>query len=393
MIDKSNKYYQIASISLLWLWILGLFFSNALMSISTALFFLVQLIHHILNKDKKKWVLLQYGLLLIFLVYSLWSIYSITNVKTGIHSIVAKFGFLILAIIYGSITIKKKYIIYYMYFFIGLLILISIIDYIILLSDFAAWQLRYTKGSVLPTFIHHSKMGFLIVVAIILLWQQTPNKLNKHFYVSIVIIVYLIIYLHVLAVKTGLICYYLSLFFWIVYKLVNKEWYYAFLLLVPIFLYKISPTLQQKVNYFKYDLQQYKTKEILNYSDARRLLSYKIAYQIYKEHLVFGVGLTNIKTETAIKYKQQFNYFNNETMMYVHNSYLHILASCGTIGFILYSIGIFLILTFYIITKQRLIFVVLLLFLLCCCWDAFTEQLAGLSIFYLIILLSKHENE
>ncbi|HND45311.1 MAG TPA: O-antigen ligase family protein, partial [Chitinophagales bacterium] len=138
-------------------------------------------------------------------------------------------------------------------------------------------------------------------------------------------------------------------------------------------------------------IQQLHQENVLDYSDARRIVSFQIAWNIFKENKLLGVGLTNIKKETENKYNAIYKYFDASKMMYVHNSYLQILVSTGVVGFILFTFSIIIILKEYWI-NNKLLFILNSLFLMVCFWDALTEQLVGLSIFILIQILGKQEN-
>lgn len=364
--------------------IVGLFFSNALLSISTFVLFFVALINQIKLKTKINFNILQVAFLSLFIIYFVWSFYQFNSINDVIKIITSKLSLLGIAFFLPTITLNKKQVEYIFYFILFLVLIISIYTIIIFLNDTFFWKDAYSKGQVLPTFIHHSKFSFLLFCSVVVL---IFNYKNKYYYN--ILIIYFIIYLHFLSVKTGLLLLYLFLLCVILYQIVNKKWYYIFLFLVPFVLYKVSPTLQQKLAYIEYDIHQLKNKNSIEYSDARRIISYQIAYDIFKENKLLGVGLSNYKTITQEKFIEKYNYYDNEKMMYVHNSYLHILASCGIIGLILFIISIFSIIYYYIKKQEFLVFSLIASFFICCFWDAYTEQLAGLSILILIVILGK----
>lgn len=385
MLKINDTIYQIINTSLLSFFIVGLFFSNAVLSISTILFFGWVIINKFKEFNFKS--NLQIAFLLIFIVYLFGTFWKTDNIIYSFQATISKISLLGVVLIYPIKIIsneKKKFLFGLLLF---ILITISFYTIFLYLADKNYWNDLYSKGQVLPTFMHHVKFSLLIVLSInILTYINIFNNKFKN-----IIILYLIIYLHILAVKSGLLILYISVLIYIIQKIYYKKYQYLIIILLPIFGYIFSPNLQNKINYLKYDIQQLHQENVLDYSDARRIISYQIAWKIYRENKLFGVGLTNIKKATEEKYKAIYNYFDASKMMYVHNTYLHILASTGITGYILFFLSLIIILKEYWI-KNKLLFLLNSLFLIVCFWDALTEQLVSLSIFILIQILGKQEN-
>lgn len=385
MLKINDTIYQIINTSLLSFFIVGLFFSNAVLSISTILFFGWVIINKFKEFNFKS--NLQIAFLLLFIVYLFGTFWKTDNIIYSFQATISKISLLGVVLIYPIKIIsneKKKFLFGLLLF---ILITISFYTIFLYLADKNYWNDLYSKGQVLPTFMHHVKFSLLIVLSInILTYINIFNNKFKN-----IIILYLIIYLHILAVKSGLLILYISVLIYIIQKIYYKKYQYLIIILLPIFGYIFSPNLQNKINYLKYDIQQLHQENVLDYSDARRIISYQIAWKIYRENKLFGVGLTNIKKATEEKYKAIYNYFDASKMMYVHNTYLHILASTGITGYILFFLSLIIILKEYWI-KNKLLFLLNSLFLIVCFWDALTEQLVSLSIFILIQILGKQEN-
>lgn len=385
MLKINETIYQNINIALLSTFVVGLFFSNAVLSISTLLFFAWV----ITNKFKEIYLKenLPLGFLLLFMVYLFGAFWKTNNILDSLQTIISKISLLGVVLIYPIKIIsneKKKFLFGLLLF---ILITISFYTIFLYLADKNYWNDLYSKGQVLPTFMHHVKFSLLIVLSINILTYT--NIINNKF--KNIIILYFIIYLHILAVKSGLLILYISIIIYIIQKIYYKKYQYIIILLFPVIGYLFSTNLQNKINYLKYDIQQLHQENVLDYSDARRIVSFQIAWNIFKENKLLGVGLTNIKKETENKYNAIYKYFDASKMMYVHNSYLQILVSTGVVGFILFTFSIIIILKEYWI-NNKLLFILNSLFLMVCFWDALTEQLVGLSIFILIQILGKQEN-
>lgn len=385
MLKINETIYQNINIALLSTFVVGLFFSNAVLSISTLLFFawvITKKFNEIYLKEN-----LPLGFLLLFMVYLFGAFWKTNNILDSLQTIISKISLLGFAFIYSIkiISNQQKKILFNLILF--FLIGISFYTIILYFSDKNYWNNVYSKGQVLPTFMHHVKFSLLIVLSINILTYT--NIINNKF--KNIIILYFIIYLHILAVKSGLLILYISIIIYIIQKIYYKKYQYIIILLFPVIGYLFSTNLQNKINYLKYDIQQLHQENVLDYSDARRIVSFQIAWNIFKENKLLGVGLTNIKKETENKYNAIYKYFDASKMMYVHNSYLQILVSTGVVGFILFTFSIIIILKEYWI-NNKLLFILNSLFLMVCFWDALTEQLVGLSIFILIQILGKQEN-
>ncbi|HMU98209.1 MAG TPA: O-antigen ligase family protein [Chitinophagales bacterium] len=385
MLKINETIYQNINIALLSTFVVGLFFSNAVLSISTLLFFawvITKKFNEIYLKEN-----LPLGFLLLFMVYLFGAFWKTNNILDSLQTIISKISLLGFAFIYSIKIIsnqQKKILFNLILFFLIGISFYTIIQYF---SDKNYWNNLYSKGQVLPTFMHHVKFSLLIVLSINILTYT--NIINNKF--KNIIILYFIIYLHILAVKSGLLILYISIIIYIIQKIYYKKYQYIIILLFPVIGYLFSTNLQNKINYLKYDIQQLHQENVLDYSDARRIVSFQIAWNIFKENKLLGVGLTNIKKETENKYNAIYKYFDASKMMYVHNSYLQILVSTGVVGFILFTFSIIIILKEYWI-NNKLLFILNSLFLMVCFWDALTEQLVGLSIFILIQILGKQEN-
>ena len=385
MLKINETIYQNINIALLSTFVVGLFFSNAVLSISTLLFFawvITKKFNEIYLKEN-----LPLGFLLLFMVYLFGAFWKTNNILDSLQTIISKISLLGFAFIYSIKIIsnqQKKILFNLILFFLIGISFYTIIQYF---SDKNYWNNLYSKGQVLLTFMHHVKFSLLIVLSINILTYT--NIINNKF--KNIIILYFIIYLHILAVKSGLLILYISIIIYIIQKIYYKKYQYIIILLFPVIGYLFSTNLQNKINYLKYDIQQLHQENVLDYSDARRIVSFQIAWNIFKENKLLGVGLTNIKKETENKYNAIYKYFDASKMMYVHNSYLQILVSTGVVGFILFTFSIIIILKEYWI-NNKLLFILNSLFLMVCFWDALTEQLVGLSIFILIQILGKQEN-
>ena len=94
----------------------------------------------------------------------------------------------------------------------------------------------------------------------------------------------------------------------------------------PYMAYKFIPGFNTKVHLTLHNIRLMQKGQVGPYSDTRRLLSYKMAWSIFKANPIFGVGIGDLKEEMALAYQQNYP---NQKVMYPHNMFLTILAGMG----------------------------------------------------------------
>lgn len=146
---------------------------------------------------------------------------------------------------------------------------------------------------------------------------------------------FLVVVLHILTVRIGLLVFYANSLLLILILLLQRRRFKTLVLLLILFLpmpylaYRLVPSIQTKFNLTRYNWQLYQEGKIGEYSDTRRLLSYKIGWQVAQEAPYFGVGIADLRQEQATIYQRDYP---NQPPMYPHNLFLTILAGAGVIG-------------------------------------------------------------
>jgi hypothetical protein len=120
------------------------------------------------------------------------------------------------------------------------------------------------------------------------------------------LLVYLIVYLHVLAAKTGVLGLYIvsAIFLW---KQVSGKWRLyglMILLLLPILSWFLLPSFQNRLRFILWDFQNYSRGNYTEgLSDAPRILSFQAGAAIVKSNFLYGVGSGDVLQETIEWYK------------------------------------------------------------------------------------------
>jgi len=224
------------------------------------------------------------------------------------------------------------------------LALVSTIPILIQFGDLESMVALIKKGQSLDTPVDHIKYSLYVAFSILIAMIFFIEKRFTFKYSKQALLfggIYLFVFLHLLAVRSGLAVFYLTTFILLLrYAVLLKKPILYLLLLVliaaPFAAINFVPTLKKKIEYMKYDYAMYLKGEGKNLSDAERLYSYDVGFEIFKESPILGSGFGDLKKLSVEKLKSKYQLDNNK---YPHNQFLFILAGGGIIGFILFLIG------------------------------------------------------
>jgi O-antigen ligase len=222
------------------------------------------------------------------------------------------------------------------------------------LLNTSAIEAAYLKAKVLPTpaDADYVRFSWMVVTAVFLGFKSFLTEAEKKIqFVLLILLSCLIVYLHMLASKTGLLCLYCGVCIYILHLfLIEKKWKSGLMLIMLFFAtaitaYNTLPTLRNRVHYVLYDFSLYsKGTPAPGYNDAARWLSIRAGYTITKEHPVTGVGFGDILPSV-----EQWHAKNNPGGFAYERfrpacEWLVYGAGAGVLGMLCFSIGIFLLL-------------------------------------------------
>jgi O-antigen ligase len=204
----------------------------------------------------------------------------------------------------------------------------------------------YRKAEVLSTPMRHVRFSLMVafaaVAALYLGWKK--QYVFYHFEVGLNFALgsFLFLFLHLLAVRSGLLAFYSVLLVALLILILRYKKYWTgigallFLGALPIAGYYIIPTFQSKIDYTIYDLKKYSQgKDPDKYSDARRIISYKIGWKIARQNPFFGVGIDQLQESVKKEYKENYPQVDREIMP--HNQFLYYFAATGLVGLLWFT--------------------------------------------------------
>ncbi|MDB5227382.1 MAG: lipid core--O-antigen ligase, partial [Bacteroidota bacterium] len=254
--------------------------------------------------------------------------------------------------------------------------------------------------------INHVEISWLISVSILLLINdlKKTDPVGKKIF-TLIITLWLFVFIHLFAVRTGIITLYLFLLVYFIILLWKNKKQRKFILLLPVLLsvilfvsYKLSDTLKDKLNYTMYDLSQFRINKTESqfYSDSRRMYSIKIGLQLIKENPWFGCGIGNIEDKCNSIYKVNYPHVQTENYYRPHSLYIYVICCFGIFFGTVVLLCYLYPLIYFIQNKNYLFFNVYLSLVIISVWDVILGTLFGECIFLLLtgwgIKMSLHEN-
>lgn len=331
-----------------------LYISRAALSSGILAFTAVSLIH----PGFKKQVLLFFaspllwGMSLLFflpLVSGLWS----EDKRGWLEIIRIKLPLLFLPLAFAGppgnyrVHFSKKQWEWLAWFFIALVTVASLWSLFHYLSNMSAANEGYLRAKTIITPLEndHVRFSWLISVGVLLsgwLWTIKRKENKPVAWVLAIVLAWLVIFLHILAARTGLISFYIMLAGMTGWLLVAKFKYGMALLIIlitlPVIAYQALPTFHNRVNYFLYDLEYFKKTHYLpGANDAVRMISLKAGWGVMNKQPVTGVGFGDVLSETKKWYDGNFPEMLEADKIYPSGEWLLYGAGCGWPGIVLFS--------------------------------------------------------
>jgi len=211
---------------------------------------------------------------------------------------------------------------------------------------------RYLHSKVMPTEPDHIRFSLLITLAIaaatLLLVHNAVVVNGRKWLIGAV--VFLTLFLHLLAVRSGEMTFYALGGISIIYLVLKKQlWKQAGMLAIALFLlpvisYVAFPTFRNKLYNTQEDVGkvgQTSSTEGKNYSIAARVYSYKTALAIWADNKLVGVSKADLEGEMAKRYAALYPEMEHGFYIMPHNQYLYNLAAYGALGLLIFLVGLF----------------------------------------------------
>lgn len=209
----------------------------------------------------------------------------------------------------------------------------------------------YRFSNVLPTLPESEHIRFTLALALGIVWcfYYYPFLKGRPAKVALIICIFLFIAaIHIYAVRTGLLAFYVFITGYIFYLLFQKRTRFIatvsilFLFIASYLSFHFIPTLKLRVDHFKWGLMIFEKNEMKpEYGDIGRYISYDLALKIIKAHPLTGIGAGDIFTEMSKGYKQFYPQVSKELYLVPHNQFLTIAVAAGIPAMLVFGIWLF----------------------------------------------------
>ncbi len=236
-----------------------------------------------------------------------------------------------------------------LYVFLLWIALAALYSLLLYALDYEAITWAYREGRVLPTPVQHVRfslmVAFSVAIGAYLIRERYVWKYAWEHRLILVLTLFLMAYLHVLAVRSGLMALYAMLLYYAVLLVAERRKYLAAgvvtlaVVLAGMVAYRYVPSFQNRINYTLYTLRMFeKQEQISELSDARRIGSLYAAVEIMQTHPWLGVGAGDIRDATDRYLQRNYPDLAGHQLM-PHNQFLLVGAATGIIGLLVFTWG------------------------------------------------------
>ncbi len=175
--------------------------------------------------------------------------------------------------------------------------------------------------------------------------------------------IWLIIFLHLLAARTGLFSFYIMTLLTAAWLLFRKSalkagWkpalgILAILMVLPFFAYQLFPSFHNRVQYLLYDKGFFEKAHYLPGStDAVRVISMKAGWNLLQENPLTGVGFGDVRNQTHDWYELNYPEMIAADKIFPSSEWLFYGAGAGWPGFLVFTMV--MLIPFFIKMKSKL---------------------------------------
>lgn len=325
--------------------VIGLPLSRALLSMGMSVLIITALFQqHFLEKIKNLYHVRTFAalhiLFLLVVLSGLWSedkIFWLERVRIKLPLLLLPASFYVLM----PIERKALLIIHAAYFWIIFLCCLWSTTFFI--ADYQNILQSYSKGNVMFTPVNHIRFSLMTVMACVIGIELLQENYRSRWVRAVIIIAMaaMIIYLHLLAVRSGLLALYATAFTLTGRYIIQTRSYRLgiFLLiatiLLPLCAFYFSPTLKSKLYYMRYDLENYFSGRYDVFgSDTRRLLSFRAGLIAGHERPWFGHGYGDVRRAVIAVFEEKFPSVPEKNRLMPHNQFIFTYVGLGVVGIV-----------------------------------------------------------
>ncbi len=329
--------------------IVSLFVSRGALSVSMAGFIAIALFHRDIKEQVRCFLATPYlwSISLLFLIPFISGLWS-QDKETWIHVVKVKLPFLFLPLAFAGKwqlnTAQGRFITGF--FLLAVLAGTgwSISQYLL---NMPVIQAAYLKAKTMPVPLggDHIRFSWLVAIAVIIALLSSVTETNSRIKILLLLAaLWLAIYLHILAARTGLFALYLFIPAFIIFYLSGKKKMpfaiatISISLLLAIVAWFYFPTFQNRFKYLRYNFDFASNSSYLpGGTDATRVLSLKAGWQILKDNPM-GAGAGDVAAAANAWYNKYVPGMEEADKIYPSNEWLIHGGFAGWAGLLAFTV-------------------------------------------------------
>lgn len=260
---------------------------------------------------------------------------------------------------------------------------------------FDAINQLYLESKIMPGPINHIRFSLLVVFGIYFIYNRlfSSNFSTHEKQLILVSGIFLVVFLHIYSVRSGLLCLYLMLGATLVNYVIRTRNYKVFIIscvvmaLIGFSSILLSPTFKNKVLNTRADVNVYSSKQDPNYNSlSTRMVSYEIALDIFREHPLLGCGQGDLRDRNEQLFREK--YPSVIVPIIPHNQFLYYLAATGLLGVLTFLISFTALLWWQKNYRVEFILITYLILLVAFQFEAMLETQLGVACTVIMLLLA-----
>lgn len=285
-----------------------------------------------------------------FFLVVLTAPYSTEDFPYLLERLRIKLPYLILPFVFFSVPqlTRKEYqhIFYAFLILMGFSSLQVLIHYLL---HFDEINVLISQGQPIPTPTNHIRFSLMIALAILLgislFRKEHQFKYIWEKWIIMGLSLFLLIFIHVLSVRSGLAVFYLSFLVLVIrHIIVSKQYLVGVLMTIavmslPVVAYYTLPSFKNKIAYMVWDMKMHAEGTGETYSDSERINSLITAKSIIEKNPILGVGAGDLKFQMHQQYEVLYPRLGEGSRKMPHNQFISIWAGTGIIGLLLFILG------------------------------------------------------
>lgn len=346
---------------------------------------------------RDKWWLLGISWILFYVISYFWTV----DKHNWSYRFDVKLPILLLPLAFTLLpAFSKRQLTFFTVIASGIFVASAVYSLSFFMVDPAFYAEQYVYSHVLPTLAYGDHIRYSLAVALFIIWgvyylPRIEHKGAKWW--VIIAAIFLSVYLHILAARTGLVIWYLFVALWSLRLLFTQSLLkgiavIAFLVIGSTLAVRYIPTLEKRVWYIKHTYELYQKGDMASgYSDMGRLISYDIATDKIKQNLFTGVGAGDMLAEMNSGYDAKYPDVPPEYRLLPHNQFLIVCLGCGIVAFALFMAWVCYPLRWVKRTRDGFfLFTVWLSLLLALLVEPMLEVQLGVFVYLFFLLWQRH---